>query len=246
MSTEDRVLVDVAVRATPDAVWAALRDPEQVHRWFGWDDDGLAAEIQQIFVDEPTEDPAARTLVWPDGDRIALEPISDLSTRVLISRKDGTTDGDMVGAYDAVDEGWITFAHQLQFALERHPRAERRTIAALGVDLGSEEDALLARLGLRPLGDAPVGSAYAVERADGSRFTGEIAFQTDLQIGLTVAEEEHALLVVARTPPSAAPPHGVAMFVLNTYGLDDARIAQVEQRWTAWWTPTTVEDDPAV
>ena len=32
---EDHVLVEVTVPAPADAVWAALRDPQKIHQWFG-------------------------------------------------------------------------------------------------------------------------------------------------------------------------------------------------------------------
>ena len=45
MSSDERVLADVRIATRAADVWHALRDPERVHGWFGWDYDGLAAEI---------------------------------------------------------------------------------------------------------------------------------------------------------------------------------------------------------
>ncbi len=238
MPTE-RVLVDTVIHAEPEVVWPALREPALVARWFGWDYDGLDAEIVQIFVDGATADEAARTVTWPDGDRFELEP-EDGATRLRVVRAQHDPDA-VVGVYDPVDEGWITFAQQLRFALERHPGQDRRTVSALGLGLGPHDAPLLEHLGLRLLGDDPVGAPYEVARGDGSTFSGEVFFQTDLQIGLTVAEEDDALLVVARTPPSAAPPDGEVMLILSVYGADDARLAEVEKRWTSWWSD---DEDP--
>ena len=239
MADDDRLLVDLVVAAPPPVVWAALREPEQIARWFGWNDGGLAAEIELIFVTEPTADDQALTLTWPDGDRIVLEP-HEVGTRLLLSRAGHT--GHFDGAYDAVDEGWISFTHQLRFALERHPNQHRRTISAHGLDLGPLDDPLMARLGLRLLGDDPVGGRYEVTGPNGFGISGEVSFQTDLQLGLTVEQEGDALLVVARTPPAAAPPDGAVTLVLSTFGLDDARFAEAQRRWSAWWS--TGEGDP--
>lgn len=231
MSEQERVLVDMAVTAGPDAVWDALRRPDQLRRWFGWDDEGLDDEIRLIFLEQATADDASRTLSWPDGDRIEVHAGDPTHLRVV--RAGHTAEWD--GVSDPVDEGWITFTQQLRFLLERHPDEDRRTVSALDVDLGDDATALLARLGLRDLGDEAVGSSYTVQRADGTAFSGEVFFQTDLQLGLTVEQEGDALLVVARTPPASAPPHGRAMFVLSLFSADDARAAEAQQRWTSWW-----------
>jgi uncharacterized protein YndB with AHSA1/START domain len=243
MAEQDRTLVDMVVEAPTDVVWRALREPDEIHRWFGWDDDGLDAEIQQIFLDgEVTEEEVAetglRTLAWRDGDRLVVEPgPGDDATRVQVLRRT-TADAEVLGpAYDAIDEGWITFAQQLRFALERHRGEDRRTVWADGIDLGPEGDPLLARLDLRRLGDEPVGSSYTIERADGTGFGGEIFVQTDLQLGLTVTQERDALLVVARRPPAAAPPNGTVMFLLSTFGFDDDQLIELTSRWTRWWSP---------
>ena len=235
MADDGRVLVQMTIAADVATVWAALREPAQVARWFGWDYDGLGAEIEQIFRDQAEADDDARTLSWSDGDRFELEPAEDGGGTLLRVVRRGHAGTDFDGAYDAIDEGWITFTQQLRFALERHPGAQRRTVSALGVDLGSDDDPLLTRIGVRTLGDDPVGASYEVEGPDGRPITGEVYFQTDLQVGLTVREEGDALLVIARTPPSAAPPNGEAMFVLNLYGADDAAVAETERRWGSWW-----------
>ena len=234
---QDRTLVEMELGAPLETVWPALREPDQVRRWFGWDDEGLPAEIQEIFVDRATSDDSRHTITWADGDRFALEERGD-RTGLTVTRRGHAGIGHFDGVYDPIDEGWITFAQQLRFALERHPGQDRRTVSALGVDLGPEDDALLARLDVRTLGDEQVGSAYTVERSDGSSFSGEVFFQTDLQLGLTVAEEGDALLVIARTPPSSAPPNGQVTFILSTYGVEESQMPEVEQRWTSWWGGT--------
>jgi hypothetical protein len=118
----DPVICEVVVAAPADAVWRALRDPAEIRRWFGWDYDGLDAEIQQIFVDEATADDAARAVDFGEGGAIALEEQGD-RTAVRVTRPaPAGQDG-----FDEINEGWITFVQQLRFYLERHPGEDRRT-----------------------------------------------------------------------------------------------------------------------
>ena len=73
---EDHVLVEVTVPAPADAVWAALRDPEKIKDWFGWDTDGLKDEIDFIFVTHAEADDARRVVTFVDG-RIASDRAND-------------------------------------------------------------------------------------------------------------------------------------------------------------------------
>lgn len=237
MTVTARTLVDLDVPAPVEEVWAALRDPDLVARWFGWDHEGLAAEIDEIFVGLARADDATHTLAWADGDRFRLGPTDDGARTHLVVERPVTGHADVQeihDLHDPVDEGWISFSQQLRYWFTERPDGARRTVTTVGVDLGTDDDPLLGRLGLRPLGDEPVGSRHDLHLPDGP-VGAEIFFQTDLQLGLALAEAGDPLLVVARTPPAAAPPNGTAMFVLSTYGLDDDAFAEVERRWTAWW-----------
>jgi uncharacterized protein YndB with AHSA1/START domain len=131
----DPVICEVVVAAPADAVWRALRDPAEIRRWFGWDYDGIEAEIQQIFVDEATADDGARTVDFGEGGAIALEEQGD-RTVVRVTRAAPAGQSGWDGIYDEVNEGWLTFVQQLRFYLERHPGRERTTIH---VATGGEE-----------------------------------------------------------------------------------------------------------
>jgi len=119
------VVAELTLPAQPDHVWRHLREPALISRWFGWDYEGLGHEIDVIFLQEARVDDRGYVLEWGDGigegDRIALEDLG-VETRLRITRA-APSEG-----YDDIAEGWITFAHQLRFAIERGGREPRRTL----------------------------------------------------------------------------------------------------------------------
>ena len=119
------VIAELTLAAQPDEVWRHLREPALISRWFGWNYEGLGHEIDVIFLQEARVDDRGHVLEWGDGieqgDRIALEDLG-VETRLRITR------GAPAGGYDDIAEGWITFAHQLRFAIERGGREPRRTL----------------------------------------------------------------------------------------------------------------------
>ena len=120
MAVTGEPLIEVTVPASVEEVWAHLREPALIRRWFGWEYDGLTREIEIIFVEGAQADEQARTVAWAHGDRVELEPgAGETVLRLDHPVPDAT--------YDDVGEGWITFMQQLRFALARHPGEERRT-----------------------------------------------------------------------------------------------------------------------
>jgi uncharacterized protein YndB with AHSA1/START domain len=137
------LIAELTLPAQPDQVWRHLREPALISRWFGWDYEGLGHEIDVIFLQEASVDDRGHVLEWGDGiqegDRIALE---DLGVETVLRITRGTPED----GYDEIAEGWITFAHQLRFALERGGRAERRTLHLTAPDAVPGAAALAAEL----------------------------------------------------------------------------------------------------
>ncbi|MGH2919358.1 MAG: SRPBCC family protein [Solirubrobacteraceae bacterium] len=223
--------MEVAVGAPADAVWKALRDPAELRRWFGWDAEGLAAEIEDIFVTHALADDAARTLRFDDiPDRFELEPRGANETVVRLFGQAATDD-----AYDGMHEGWTTFVAQLRFALERHPGEDRRTLYLTGVAAQPGAQTVMEALGLADLATAPVGDDYEVRGADGAvSLAGQLWARSARQTAITVGGGT-GLLVAAELPPDARPPHGGATALITSYGLDDADFQRVRHSWTDWW-----------
>jgi hypothetical protein len=160
--------VEVTVDAPRDAVWRALTEPEQIRHWFGWDYDGLADEIQYIFVDHATLRPPDRIELPMDG----LIELSEHDGRTVIrATKPGDLDAlEWKDVYGDIEEGWITFFNQLRHRFAVAPHGERQTIVRRGkaglVELpgsfwhqsrfqrGYAAGDELAVLGVKPDGDA--------------------------------------------------------------------------------------------
>jgi len=166
------VIAELTLAAQPDEVWRHLREPALISRWFGWDYEGLGHEIDVIFLQEARVDDRGHVLEWgdglEDGDRFELEDLG-VETRLRVIRA-APADG-----YDDIAEGWITFAHQLRFAIERGGREPRRTL-----HLTADEA-------------APGAAALAAE------LPGAPWYRTEHQAGIVTKD---GLLVVWEKPPA--------------------------------------------
>jgi hypothetical protein len=230
-------LIEVAVPARLKEVWAHLRDPALIRRWFGWDHDqhgGLSREIELIFLESASVDEGARTVEWDHGpehrDRFELRAEGEATVLRVMRR---APDGD--GAYDEIAEGWITFVQQLRFALARHTGEERRTLHLSAPASDPEALPIAATLGLGAAAAAPVGGRYEATAGPGQALGGEVWFRTPNQLGLTLDQLGDGLLVVTETPAAAKPPHGAAALTFSAYGPAAARLDELSAPWQAWW-----------
>jgi uncharacterized protein YndB with AHSA1/START domain len=220
-------IIVVTVAAPVETVWDALRDPKKIRHWHGWDfeeNGGLDAEIDLIYQQNFTADEAGHVLNVQGGDVFRLEPDGD-GCRVTLTRAPHSDDPEWDQYYDDVTEGWITFMHQLKFAVERHPGEERRTVFLSGSSVPGGVPIDLA---------GAEGSPYRAELA-GQQVHGTVWFRSEHQLGLTVDEWRDGLVVLSQVGPSETKPDGAAMAVLSTYGLDDASYDALSARWTGWW-----------
>jgi uncharacterized protein YndB with AHSA1/START domain len=121
------VLFEVVIAAPADTVWHAMRDRDEIRRWFGWDYEGFDAEIEFIFFGDAAVDDAARTLDFGPMGRLALDDRgSETAVTFVRAAPDGQDSWD--GIYDDVNEGWLSFVQQLRFMLERHAGQDRETV----------------------------------------------------------------------------------------------------------------------
>ncbi|MBX9802894.1 MAG: hypothetical protein K2Y04_09035 [Caulobacteraceae bacterium] len=226
---EDHVLVEVTVPAPADAVWAALRDPEKIKDWFGWDADSLKDEIDFIFVTHAEADDARRVVTFVGvNDRYEVEARGETSlVRVVRS----APAGEWSDVFDGMIEGWISFTWQLAFAFARHPGQSRRTIFFSGPPRGERPARALLGLDSAPAS----GEAWSMPLGPDTGARGEVWFHARHQTGVTVDAWGDGLLVVVDQPPTEKHPRGTTMLTLTTYGLPDSAFAGLQTLWQGWW-----------
>jgi hypothetical protein len=236
--TDSAPRIEVTVAGEVDTVWDALRDKQIIRQWHGWDYDGLDDEIDLVYFTDGSADAEAHTLSVQGGDLIRLEASGSGRTRVTLTRQPRGANPDWDAYYTEITEGWITFLHQLRFAVERQAGAPRRTVFFAGSNASGRDAA--AELGLPT--DAKPGSTVEADLL-GERVKGEVWFRAEHQLGVTVDAWGDGLLVVSSTGPTDDKPDGAAMAILSTYGLDDDARAELSARWTPWWTERFPADD---
>lgn len=238
MTEQDKetVRVEVTLPAPFDVAWQWLRDPALITHWHGWEYEGLADEIDFMFVTHAVADEDRRTLQI--GNHLfAFESRGD-ETVVRLTRSAPALDKEWSDEYyEMVEHGWTVFLQQLRFALARHRDDARRTVFVYGRRTGSAMTA--AELGLSGVAALPPGSRYEASLPTGDDVAGEVWFTTDHELGLTVDGWGDGLLVVGTEADDLSDATGArSMAVLTTYGLGDDAIADLRSRWTAWWATT--------
>lgn len=225
--------LSVVVNADAQQVWTMLREPSLVAQWHGWEADDLHDEINEIYFNTNVVEGAGHTsLTVNDGDVFELSPVTG-GTEVKVTRAALDHDSEWAAWDEDITQGWLTFLHQLRFALERHPHGQRRThFLALP---GSGESAI-RKLGLADL--PAVGEEYALKLATGEEISGRVWFRSNHQVGLTVhsyAEHGDGLLIVAeQLPLPEKRPDGGAMVIASTYDLGAHSLDAIRQQWDGW------------
>lgn len=232
--TKDRVIADLTIAAPVEAVWAAVRDPAQIERWFGWDAASLKDEVEYIFVTHADVDEAGRVIAFQGtSDRFEVTPV-DGGARLRVIRAAPADDADWDDVYEEMTEGWICFVEQLRLALEAHALAPRRTLYFSGKAVAAGTVLPVAALGLAGLRSAAPGAVFTADLPSG-RVEGTAWHASPHQVGLRAPAFGDGLLVAVDRPIEPDRPHGGGWIVLTTYGLDDDAFAALERTWADWW-----------
>ena len=234
-----REVVSVDVPVPFDTAWAHLRRPELIRRWYGVDSPDLDDDIRQVFVHDavvqrPDSGLPMGWLRWHNHDLVEARGGWGTvpRTTLVVRRPEHALLASYDGVRDEADERWITWLHQLRFALTRHLGEERHSFAVRGLD-DERPDRVLYRAGLHGARGVPVGGAVEIRRPDGTLLGGVLDYVTPHQFG--VALHGGSLLVVHVVPPVSRPPHGAVSAFWSTYGLDDDEVDAARDRWHSWW-----------
>ncbi len=224
------LLTEPVIAAPIDAVWRALREPETILQWFGWDAETLAEEVKFIFVDGAMPNEVSHSIDFGEwqgiSDRFELAAVEGGTVFRILRR--GTAAGtDYARMFDEIAEGWVTFAQQLRLMLAFHQGETRRTIYLSGKARPGQSPPRTA-LRIAGLMDAKPGRSYAAKTPLGE-IDGKVWHDTTYQVGLHVAQWGDGLLVVMDRPD------GGGHAVLTTYGLSDDAFAALSARWREWW-----------
>lgn len=244
--TVDHVLVEMTIAAPVEDVWDALKNPAKIYNWHGWDDPTLKDEVDFIYGQYGHYDDAAKVLSFGEYEGVAyrfeVERQGDGATLRVIGA--ASADKEWAGVYEDVVEGWISFAQQLRFGLERHDIGPRRTIYLNG-RAKPDGSAPIEALGLADLRGKWPGERVAVDLANGEHVEGEVWHHNQWQVGLTVPQWGDGLLIATDKSVTDKAPHGRGMVILTTYGMADEDFAALEERWRGWWT-AHFEEVPAM
>ena len=214
MGIEDGFTIEVGVSAPRDVALRALTEPAEIARWFGWDYEGIEAEIRQIFVDDakPAES-GDIDLGW--GQTVTVEaggPEDRPITLVRITKPGPRAGAAQEDEYDEIIRGWHGFFLQLRHYLDRHPGEDRRTLFLDGTA-------------------SPVGVLAALDRA----VPGTDWLRIRHQRVTAVEAFGGGLVAVLSEQPLDATGTGKVQVTITTHGLDDDQFAVLHQQWAMWW-----------
>lgn len=129
---------NIPIRTTPDELWKALTEPEQIQAWFAPSIRVVPGEGGSIWMSWG-EGMEGETKIeeWEPGKHLrtgAPMPVdyrieSEGETTILRLVQDGfSADAAFDGEYESTYGGWTTFLNMLRHRLERHPAEQSKNI----------------------------------------------------------------------------------------------------------------------
>jgi uncharacterized protein YndB with AHSA1/START domain len=198
--------VEVTIEAPTEVVWAAVTEPEQIRRWFGWEYDGLTEEITHIFVEHADLFPPDR-IALEVGQELQIESAGESATVLRAVMPGVLDDPEADQPYDELEQGWISFFEQLRYLLERRPTGRRHTVHLTGRAAGPALVAAVADAGIKEDWHSSQHQWMAVDPAG------------------------HLVVVTAAEPIDVDTESAVTVTV-NAWGGTDEELAGLREQWT--------------
>jgi uncharacterized protein YndB with AHSA1/START domain len=243
---------EIEIDAPPEAVWKAISNGEELTRWYAeearvepvqggkhWISWGEGQEVEN------------QNLAWEPGRRLTVgkpghETATDWNAIVVdfeIEARGGRTLLKLVQSglppgpeWDSMDDGtdvgWELFLVALKFYLEHHAGKARRTVVRYWASPRPAAETFSTLCGMLGIaaGDLRPGARYAATTAGGEKIGGEIiAADPGHLLAASVEQLGDALLsfTVHATAEGA-----FVNFIAGTFGLPEARFAEVKARWS--------------
>jgi uncharacterized protein YndB with AHSA1/START domain len=242
---------EVVIDAPVDVVWRAITEAAELERWFPVEarvEPGLGGSVWLSW-GGGTEGRAPIT-AWEPGRRFGwteARGAHKLAVDFHLEAQGGTTvvrlvqsgfgdGGDWDEEFHIVDGGWSYFLEHLRWYLERH-RSQPRELISFREAVALPRPEALARLttalGLgngQWIRQARAGQLFRARSSAGDELSGTVVAISSAtsQLALTFNELNGAILFLEMEP---APPATRAGFWLSTYGLPEARVAEVRSRF---------------
>ncbi len=252
--TDRKIEKELRIDASPDDVWKALTEAEELVRWFPLQaevEPGVGGHIRLMWGD--VEGGNARIESWEPGRRLVVstpfpldEGVAHVGTEYLLEPDgEGTRmrlvqfgfgDGDSWDTmYDGIHRGWDFELRGLKHYLENHRGKNRRVVhqfAEIHEPIESAWDKITGDGGLDAkgaLGAPAEGDAVRLETSDGFALEGTVAIfgpPRDFAVFLSSLGDSYLRVRVDRS--CAVPGTFEANLWLSTYELDDASFERAE------------------
>ncbi|MGI9628791.1 MAG: SRPBCC family protein [Longimicrobiales bacterium] len=176
----------IEIKSSPEAVWKAITEPDELIRWFSPEASGEAKEGGHVTVSWGGGSAwKSNIVVWKPGVHLGLQdelnqPVEEQGAVValdyFIETKDGSTvvrlvnsgfsaDDEWDDFFHMVTNGWTFFLWNLKHYLERHPGTPRTMMPVRPWVSGTRDEVWAKVFGDEGLGDgAPAsGQAFAFD-----------------------------------------------------------------------------------
>jgi uncharacterized protein YndB with AHSA1/START domain len=242
---------EITLDASPEAVWKAITDPEELVRWFPFEAEAVPGPGGHLTYHWGTLRFVNRIEVWEPGRRLRMTwgeaggPSRLAVDWYLEGRAGGTTlrlvhsgfahDAPWDGEYDGIRRGWMFELASLRLYLHEHSGRDRRVFWIQRPFSGPAAEAWARLTGPDGIvtdgapGDLGAGDRYALTLCGRDRLEGRVLVNAPpFEFGGTVASHGNGLMRFGHEDCGQGP---VAHLWLSTWRSSQADIDSIEMRW---------------